>query len=144
MATFRVFRDGFNAANNSSVGARPEDRRQHVATVEADDAEAAVALAVKDGITVYNGQSVWAEAEEDCLAKEQAEADAHAGQVRVDYWHGTTAMSDWCSTVEEIDDCLELHSNSYGPRFFDAEGEELDDYDSACYAVGGEPSYNDE
>jgi hypothetical protein len=136
MTAYRVFRYGFNAANNSSRGARPEDCTQLLATVEADSEEAAVAVALTDGATVYNNQTVWAEAEADCLARERAEASKHEGQVLVKYWAGTTAIESWCASVEEIDDCLDLHSNSYPPTFFDADGDELD-YESACETVGG-------
>jgi hypothetical protein len=134
MTTYRVFRRGFNAANNSSRGARPEDCTQHVATVEAESEEAAVQAALGQGVTVYNGQSVWAEEEQQCQAKEEASAAEHVGQVLVKYWQGTTAVSEWCSTVEEIDECLERHQNSYPPRFYDADEEEID-YEEACNQV---------
>lgn len=140
---FLVFRSGFNAANNSSRGARPEDHTQHVATVEAIDTDSAVQAALAQGVTVYNGQGIFARSAEECQAEEEVRAAGHAGQVLVKYWHSTTALESWCSTPEEIDDCLELHNNSYPPEFFDADENELD-YESAIYAVGGDPYAEEE
>jgi len=135
MTTYQVFRRGFNLANNPSRGARPEDCTRQVATVEAADEHEAVRLAQQDhGVTVYNGQCIWATSEEECLAEKVKLAEAHKGQVLVKYWRGTTPLEDWCSSAEEIDDCLDMHSNAYGPTFEDAEGTALD-YEEACNVV---------
>lgn len=133
--TYRVFRRGFNAANNPSGGARPEDCTRLVATIEAASPEDAVAAALSRGVTVYNGQTIWAESEPECEAREAALAAERYGQVRVDYWIGTRAASDWCASVEEIDACLERHANSYPPRLVAAYGDELD-YEMACRVIG--------
>lgn len=126
MTTYRVFRHVFNAANNQSRDARPEDRTQWVAVVEAADEEAAVRAAVAQGVTVYNGQGLWAEPEEECLRQEEERAAAHEGQVLVKYWRGTLALEKWCSSDEEVKSCINAHDNSFPVRFFDNTGKEMD------------------
>jgi hypothetical protein len=143
MEKFIVYRDGFNGANNSSMGARPEDYTQLVATVEADDEDQAVDKALAAGVTCYNGQGIYAHPEEEVAAETAALAAKHADQVLVKYWHGTTALSEWCASQEEIDGCLDLHSNSYPPRFFDADEDEID-YQTAVEIVGGSLSDDEE
>jgi hypothetical protein len=138
MNTYRVFRQGFNRANNPSAGARPEDCTQHVATVEAQDEEQAIERAnERANVTVYNGQAIWARLEQECLREQAEHAASHSGQVLVKYWHGTTPLQGWCTTFEEIEDCLDLHCNSFAPTFEDSEGNELD-YEAAVGIIESE------
>lgn len=59
MDHFTVFRRGYNSSNNSSRDGGPET--VEVGTYEAESEEAAVDAALADGVTVYNGQGIWAE-----------------------------------------------------------------------------------
>lgn len=126
MTTYRVFRRGFNAANNPSRDARPEDHSYLLGVVEAADEEAAVRAVMAQGVTVYNGQGIWAEEEAECLRQEEERADSHEGEVLVKYWRGTLALEKWCSSDEEIKSCVNAHDNAFPVRFFDSTGKEMD------------------
>jgi len=135
MPVYRVFRHGFNQSNNPSSGARPEDCTRHVASVEATDECEALRLAVQEhGVSVYNGQVLWARLENDVKEREAATSAKHTGKILVKYWRGTTTLADWCASIDEIDDCLKLHSNTYVPRFEDAYGNDMN-YEEACHVV---------
>lgn len=73
MPTFNVYRRGYNAANQSSQASPPDC---FIRAVEAANPEEAVALVAQSGVTVYNGQYLWAETEDEAAQKRRVVREA--------------------------------------------------------------------
>jgi hypothetical protein len=119
MPKFSVYRSGYNVANHSSLNSRSPNCL--IGQYEADDEEGAIAQAVAAGATCYNGQFFYAND-----ADVEVKAEIAKGQYRVEYWMGTTAVTDYCDTYDDVRESLEMHSNAHPPHVYDTEtGEEI-------------------